>query len=132
MIAIDTNVLVRYVVRDDAAQAEAARELLDDLTLERPGFICREVLVEIVWVLERAYGFARGETAAVVEGLVSTASLVVEDADAVARAAARYGAGGPDFADRLILAAAERNGARRLYTFDRRLARLEGAALLQA
>ena len=132
MIAVDTNVLVRYLVRDDAAQAEAARELLEDLTVERPGFICREVMVETVWVLERTYKLTRVEIAAAVEDLVTTAGLVVEAADAVARAAARYGIGGPDFADLMILAAAERTGARRLYTFDRRLSRLEGAALLQA
>ena len=80
MIAVDTNVLVRYLVRDDAAQAEAARELLEDLSVERPGFICREVMVEVVWVLDRAYGFARGQIATVVDGLVTTASLVVEEA----------------------------------------------------
>ncbi len=130
MIAVDTNVLVRYLVRDDAAQAEAARELLEDLSVERPGFICREVMVEVVWVLDRAYGFARGQIATVVDGLVTTASLVVEEADAVAKAAARYGIGGPDFADLMILAAADRSGARRLYTFDRRLSRLDGAALV--
>ncbi len=56
MIAIDTNVLVRYLVCGDAEQAEAARVLLAELSPERPGFICREVTIEIVWVLERAMG----------------------------------------------------------------------------
>jgi len=59
MIALDTNVLVRYLVRDDAEQAEAARALLESLTTDRPGYVCREVAVELVWVLERAYGFSR-------------------------------------------------------------------------
>ena len=50
MIALDTNVLVRYLVADDARQAKAARLLLEGLTTEHPGFICREVIVELVWV----------------------------------------------------------------------------------
>ena len=58
MIALDTNVLVRYLVADDAGQAEAAQALLAGLTAERPGFVCREVAVELVWVLERAYRFS--------------------------------------------------------------------------
>ena len=54
MIALDTNVLIRYMVRDNEQQAEAARVLLDDMTAQNPGFICREVVLEVVWVLERA------------------------------------------------------------------------------
>ena len=63
MIALDTNVLVRYLVRDELRQAEAARGLLESLTSERPGYACREVVVELVWVLERAYGFPRDRIA---------------------------------------------------------------------
>ena len=48
VIGVDTNVLVRYLVRDDAEQAGAARSLLEALTPEVPGFICREVAVELV------------------------------------------------------------------------------------
>ena len=132
MIAIDTNVLVRYLVRDDAVQAEVAQTLLEDLSIEQPGFVCREVMVETVWVLERTYKLTRVDIAAAVEELVTTAGLVVEEADAVAQAAAHYRFGGPDFADLMILAAGERAGARPLYTFDQRLSRLDGAALLQA
>ena len=85
MIAIDTNVLVRYLVRDDVRQADAARELLDGLSVERPAFICREVMIETVWVLERSYRFAREQIAIVVNGLVTAETLVVESADAVSR-----------------------------------------------
>ena len=54
MYLIDTNVLVRYLVRDDRQQAEAARALLQSVTAEKPAYACREVVVELVWVLERA------------------------------------------------------------------------------
>ncbi len=131
MIALDTNVLVRYLVRDDEQQAESARALLESLTSERPGYACREVVVELVWVLERAYGVSRARIATILQELVATQSLVVEAADDVARAAIRYQEGGPGFSDLMILAAAHRAGARPLYTFDRQAARMEGVELLR-
>lgn len=132
MIAIDTNVLVRYLVYDDPEQAMAARALLEELTSTRPGFICREVTIEFVWVLERSYKFARSEIADVLVELISTDSLIIEAAEDIVGAAIRYRQGGVGFADLMILAAARRVGAGPLYTFDRALARVEGAALLRA
>ncbi len=132
MIAIDTNVLVRYLVRDDTEQAEAARALLVELSSERPGFICREVILEVVWVLERAYRLPRDEIAAVLDELIATEGLVVEAADEVAQAAVTYRQGGADFSDLMILAAAKRARAQPLYTFDRTFARLAGAALVES
>ena len=76
-IALDTNVLVRYLVRDDERQAESARALLESLTSERSGHVCREVAVELVWVLERAYGVSRERIATILQELVATESLVV-------------------------------------------------------
>ena len=130
MIALDKNVLVRFLVRDDEAQAESARTLLASLSAEQPGFICREVILELVWILERAYGFHRSQIADVLEQLVSTEVLVVEAAADVAQAAFKYGTGSAGFSDLMILAAAERSQALPLYTFDQKAARLEGATLL--
>ena len=131
MIALDTNVLVRYLVRDDERQAESARALLESLTTERSGYVCREVVVELVWVLERAYGVSRERIAKILQELVTTEGLVVEASDDVARAAFRYRAGGLVFSDMMILAAAERSGARPLHTFDRKVARMKGVELLR-
>ena len=131
MIALDTNVLVRYLVRDDEQQAESARALLESLTTEWPGYVCREVVVELVWVLERAYGVSRERIATILQELVATQSLVIEASDDVARAAIRYAAGGPGFSDLMILAAADRAGARPLHTFDRKAARIDGVELLR-
>ena len=130
MIGLDTNVLVRYLVRDDAKQAEAARSLLESLTVDRPGYVCREVTVETVWVLERAYGFSRDQIATKLEELVATEGLVIEAADDVGRAASRYRAGDAGFSDLMILAAADRAGAHPPHTFDQKAARLEGVTLL--
>ena len=131
MTALDTNVIVRYLVNDDPQQAEVARALLDGLTPGTPGFICREVVLEVGWVLERAYRFTRAEIADVLMDLTASDSLVVEHADDVAAAAYRYRQGGVGFSDLMVLAAAERAEATPLYTFDRRLARMEGAALVE-
>ena len=131
MTAIDTNVLVRYLVRDDAEQAEAARALLEGLTRERPGFVCREAVVEVVWGLERVYRFGRVEIADVLLELLATDCLVFESADDVIRSVLRYRQGGPGFSDLMILAAANRAEALPLHTFDGRLARVEGASLVR-
>ena len=130
MIALDTNVLVRYLVNDDTRQAEAARSLLAELTAERPGFVCREVVVELVWVLQRAYGFSRDRIAKVLEELIATRELAFEAGDDVARAALNCRRGGAGFSDLMIAAAARRGGAYPLYTFDRQAAQLDGAVLL--
>ena len=130
MIALDTNVLVRYLVHDDMQQAEAARALLESLTADNPGYVCREVTVELVWVLERTYDLSRDQIATILEELVTTGGLVIESAEDVARAAFRYRSGGTGFSDLMILAAANRSNARPLYTFDQKAARLEGVSLL--
>ena len=132
MIAVDTNVLVRYLVRDDAAQAEAARLILEGVSTDRPCFICREVALEVVWVLERAYRFTREQIADVIVELSATEGIVIEEMEEVTRSAIRYRQSNADFSDLMILAAAQRAGAEPLYTFDRRLARVEGAALVDA
>ena len=130
MTAVDTNVIVRYLVADDPGQSEAARSLLEQLTPDNPGFICREVVIEAAWVLERSYRFPRTRIAEVLMGLTASDSLVVENAADVVAAAHRYRQGGVGFSDMMILAAAERVGAAPLYTFDRRLARMQGAVLV--
>lgn len=130
MIALDTNVIVRYLVRDDLQQAEAARGLLESLTTERQGYICREVVVELVWVLERAYRFSRSRVATVLEQLLVSEGLVFEVADDVAQAAFHYRTGGEGFSDLMILAAARRSEAHPVYTFDKRASRLEGVTLV--
>ena len=130
MNAVDTNVIVRYLVGDDADQAEAARALLDRFTPEDPAFICREVVMEVAWVLERSYRFAHSRVAEALMDLTASDSLMVENPDDVAAAAHLYRQGVVGFSDLMVLSAAQRAGATPLYTFDRRLARMEGVALV--
>ncbi len=130
MVGIDTNVLLRYIVGDDAGQEAAATLLLAGLTPENQGFICREVVLETVWVLERSYRFSRARIATELSTFINSDHLVLETAEEVARAAMLYRDGNDDFSDLLIMEAARRMDALPLYTFDRRLARMDGAALV--
>lgn len=120
-VALDTNVLVRFLVQDDAAQGRAAAAVMQALSADAPGFVCREVLLELVWVLERAYRLPRAEIAAALTGLLEAREIEVETPERAGRALDRYGRGGPGFADQMILLAAEAEG-RRLVSFDRGLA----------
>ena len=130
MTALDTNVLIRYLVEDVPEQAEAARVLIDGLTPDEPGFICREVVLEVAWVLERSYRFTRPPIADTLMALTASDTLVVEHSDDVAAAAYRFRQGGVGFSDLMILRAAERTDSTPLQTFDHRLARMQGAQLL--
>ena len=128
MIAIDTNVLVRYVVGDDPLQSEIAAHFVEtELTPERPGFISLVAVVEFSWVLRRLYG-ASAETVTTILGtLLASPQIVVENPDAVERAIA-----GPhsDLADALIHEVGQAAGCGKTVTFDRRFARAEGVELL--
>ena len=132
MIALDTNVLLRFFLRDDEEQAAAAERLMRQLTMEEPGFVSREVLVELVWALEYTFRFGREQVARILDQLVHSAAVEVESASDVVEAAGGYRRGGADFADRMIAAAARRAGAATLYTFDRKAARLPGVSLLES
>ena len=132
MIALDTNVLVRYLLEDDERQADAARDLLSRLTPEQPGFVCREVTIELAWVLEKSCGFSRSLVAEALRELIYAEELEFETADDVISAIEHYREGGADLPDRMIMAAAKRSGAYPLFTFDQKLARLDGVSLLAA
>ena len=122
MRALDTNVLVRYLVEDDREQSERAATLIDGaLDTGEPLFVPQLVLAELVWVLTRAYDFRRPEIGDFVRRLAHARQLVIEDIDDVHRALDAYTRGKADFADYLIVERAHRAGCEGLVTFDRRL-----------
>lgn len=131
MEAVDANVILRYLAGDNPEQETSARTLMDGLTPGNPGFICREVTIEVAWVLERSYRLSRAQVAGALIDLTASDSLVVENSDDVAAAAHRYQQGGIGLSDLMILSAAERQGAIPLHTFDRRLAKMQGAILVK-
>lgn len=126
MIALDTNVIVRFLTQDEPEQSRLASETFDSLDDYSKGFVCREVLLELVWVLERAYGYSRAEIAAAVNGLLSSTELMIETPNDVGCALELYRSESFGFADLMIAAAARRVGAKELITSDRKAARLPG------
>ncbi len=119
MIALDTNVVVRFLVQDDPIQAAQATALFAGLTEETPAWLCREVLVELIWVLERAYHLPRAEIAGAIDGLLAAREVVVEAPDRVGAAINRYREGGAGFSDHLIALSARNAGCTEIFTFDR-------------
>ena len=114
--SVDTNVVVRYLVADDPAQAAKARELF-----RRPlVWIAKTVLLETEWVLRSLYGFGGPEIARSLQGLLGLPNVTAEDPPTVALALNGL-AQGMDFADALHLASAPQQLL--FVTFDRRLAK---------
>lgn len=127
MIALDTNVLVRYLVEDDAEQARQAAALIRRIVKgDDRVYISRVVVCELVWVLARAYDFTRAEIVETVGRLLGTRHVRLEEPDQVARALAAYEAGRGDLADYLIREQARAEGCDAVATFDRALLREDG------
>lgn len=123
MIALDTNLLVRYITQDDDAQSAVATGVIENrCTPEAPGWISLVVLCELVWVLTRAYRYEKALIADVLDRLVATSDLRVEQEDLARAALAAWRNSGADFADHVILESARAAGALPLVTLDRRLA----------
>jgi len=132
MIGLDTNVLVRYIVRDDPAQTRLADQCIEQsCTREQPGYVSHLVLVELIWVLGRGYGYPRQMLSEVLATLLSSEELRIEDAQLVRAALAAFGAGAADFADCLIGTLHVQAGCETTLTFDRKAARLSGHRLLE-
>ncbi len=129
MIALDTNILVRFLTQDDPDQSAEAERLMSGLTSVARGHVCREVLVELVWVLERAYKYARADISRALEGLLSASELTIEASGDVGAVLQLYEDKGFGFSDLMIRQAALRSGADTLVTFDRKTARLSGVTL---
>ncbi len=128
MRAVDTNVLVRLITRDEAAQMAAAERFV-----ESGAWVSHLVLAEATWVLDAVYERTAAEIATAIALLLEHRELTVEDPDVVAAALARFRSRpAVGFSDCLILERARRAGHLPLGTFDRDLAKLDGAERLSA
>jgi predicted nucleic-acid-binding protein len=127
VLALDTNVLLRALVEDDAAQtARAGRWFRKAGTGEARLLLLPIVLCEAVWVLESWYRLPRAEIAGCLERLLLADGLEIADRETVARALESYRAGKGDFADYAIREGAEARGAAAVLTFDAALLKESG------
>jgi predicted nucleic-acid-binding protein len=122
MVGLDTNVVVRYLTHDDPAQAAAAVKVIDSLSSDSPGFLSLIVIVELVWVLEVSYRFKKNEIEQVLETLLRSKELVIEQAEIVWQALRNFSASRGDFADCLIERCGHAAECKYTVTFDQNAA----------
>ena len=122
MRAIDTNVLVRLITRDDERQVETAEEFVS-----KGAWVSHLVLAETSWVLDSVYDRTPEQIAKAMGMLLDHKQLTIQDQDAVEAALEKFRKNkGISFSDLLILEIARKNGHLPLGSFDRELAKLEG------
>ncbi len=126
MLALDTNVLVRLLARDDARQALAA-----DHAVAKGAWVSHLVLAEAIWVLDAVYARTAKQLIAALDLLLVHESLVLQDADVVSAALSQFRAKPMlGFSDCLVLEIARKAGHLPLATFDKALAKMGGAQKL--
>lgn len=120
MIGLDTNVLIRYLTRDDESQYRATMKLL--MRKSASFFVADLVLVEAGWVLSSLYDWSRDEIADAFTRLLQVHNLQFEDEDRIRHslAAVRRGA---DLSDELLIAMSRNHGCREFATFDSAVAK---------
>ncbi len=127
MLGIDTNVLVRFLVRDDDIQFEKARRLIKrEAAAGRRVFVSQLVLLETEWVLRSRYVVPKNQIIEAISGLLDSTDVQFEDEPAVEQAIFVWKDSAADFADCLIGARNRRLGCRATATFDVKASRLPG------
>ncbi len=121
MIGLDTNILVRYITQDDKNQAELATKFIEkNCTGTKPGFINQIVICEIIWVLCRAYGYDKKLVIRIIEKLLQSSEIVVENSSIIWKALKEYENGNADFSDYLIARSNIKSGCNYTVTFDKK------------
>lgn len=131
MIGIDTNVLVRFLTRDDEAQYEKAKTLIQrELDAGDAVLVGLLVLLETEWVLRSRYGVSKDGITDAISGLLDCAEISFEDEPAIEEALFSWKDSNADFADCLIFARNRRLGCHATATFDAKAAKIPGCELL--
>ena len=126
MFALDTNVLVRYIVQDDKAQAAKATKVIERLSAESPAFVSCVVLCEVNWVLKSAYKSPKQERLNVLQNFLSVPVFDIEQLESCVRALKCYRDGKADFSDYLIQDIGRVHGYDTLLTFDKNAQKSQG------
>jgi predicted nucleic-acid-binding protein len=132
MIALDTNVIVRFLVRDDPKQARAVYSRLKQAEADRePLFVPLVVVLETIWVLESAYDLSREEVLNALQDMGQMPALDLEAAEVVQRLVSSGRNAKADLPDLLIAHSAEAAGCEAGLTFDTKAAKLPFFRLLR-
>lgn len=127
MLGLDTNVIVRWLVEDDAGQAARALRLIEQCaSAGEPMFVSLLVLLETEWVLRSRYEFGKAEIARALHALLDARDLSLEHEDVVEEALIVWEDSAAGFADCLIGAHHRRQGCRATATFDAKAGKLPG------
>ena len=133
MPGLDTNVLVRWLMDDDARQAARVQKLFDEVLEQRSTlFVPSTVILELEWVLRSCYDFDKSTVLGAFNALLETQELEFQDEPAFERALGLYREGSADFADCLHAGQCGSAGRVPMITFDETAARLPNVALLKA
>jgi predicted nucleic-acid-binding protein len=133
MPGLDTNVLVRWIVDDDAQQVRRVQGLFDEVRQQRSMlFVPSTVMLELEWVLRSRYGFDKPEVLGAFNTMLETQQLEFQDEPALERALSLYRQNSADFADCLHAGQCGSAGRAPMITFDDAAARLPGVELLKA
>lgn len=131
MIGLDTNVLLRIFVTDDAAQTELVRTALAKRSEDDPAFVSVVAIVEMVWALKGIYDFDRTKTGQAVASLLDSSNVVVENEAVIKRAIDLSRDRNADVADCVVALLGAEAGCTATLTFDRKAAmRIPGMELL--
>ena len=130
MPALDTNVLVRYLIADDRKQFEAAKQFIEEAITNEALFIPLSVSVELEWVLRSLYEIKKAMIITTFNRLLEAREIEFQEESAIEIALSLYADNNADFADCLHIASAQAQGRVPLVTFDRKASRVEGAKLL--
>lgn len=126
MIGVDTNVLVRHLVKHDPSRAEDARRFLDGRSPDDPAYVSTAVIVETISVLGRIYRVQRADIVRILETLLRSRDILIESAASLRRSLADAEEANTDIADAIITHAAIDAGCDWTVTFDKRAQRLPG------
>lgn len=127
MLGIDTNVLVRFLVRDDELQFDKARKLIRrEIAAGHQVLVSQLVILETEWVLRSRYSLSKIDIVAAISGLLDATEIQIEDEPTVEEALYVWKENSADFADCLIGAKYRRLGCRATATFDTKASKLPG------
>jgi predicted nucleic-acid-binding protein len=119
VIGVDTNLLARLFVAENPSQHAIAKRFFSQRTAVDPAFVSTVVVAELVWMLDRGYGYSKADILKILSDILGSPDFVVEHRQVVEHAVTRAGETRATVADVIIADLAAANGCRSTATFDR-------------